>query len=98
MMRNHLKGDIASMGPESFAEMPMTGTGFGLGGSVTLDPAAAAAPGNVGDWGWGGMASTVFWVDPTTDMSVVFFTQLTPSSSYPSRPQLKALVHGALIA
>tara|TARA_R110002020_G_scaffold37872_15_gene114289 strand:+ start:18 stop:1235 length:1218 start_codon:yes stop_codon:yes gene_type:complete len=98
MMSNHLRGDIASMGPQSFAEMTMTGTGFGLGGSVTLDPAATAAPGNVGDWGWGGMASTVFWIDPVLDLSVLFFTQLTPSSSYPSRPQLKALVHGALTA
>jgi len=31
------------------------------------------------------------------DLSVVFFTQLSPSSSYPSRAELKALVHGAVI-
>lgn len=30
------------------------------------------------------------------DISAVFFTQLTPSSSYPARAALKALVHGAL--
>jgi hypothetical protein len=30
-------------------------------------------------------------------LSVVFFTQLTPSSTYPLRAQLKALVHGALL-
>jgi len=35
-------------------------------------------------------------MDPVQDMSVVFFTQLAPSSSYPARPQLKALVHAAL--
>jgi CubicO group peptidase (beta-lactamase class C family) len=50
----------------------------------------------VGDFSWGGMASTFFWMDPVQDMSVVFFTQLAPSSSYPARPQLKALVHAAL--
>lgn len=98
MMRNHLPGEIASMGPQSFAEQPMEGMGFGLGGAVVLDPARARCAGHVGDFSWGGMASTFFWMDPVADMSVVFFTQLSPSSSYPSRAELKALVHGALIA
>jgi len=96
MMRNHLPGDIASMGPQSFAEQPMEGMGFGLGGAVVLDPARARVPGSVGDFSWGGMASTFFWIDPVHDLSAVFFTQLSPSSSYPARSQLKALVHGAL--
>ncbi|MCD9147876.1 serine hydrolase domain-containing protein [Pseudophaeobacter flagellatus] len=96
MMKNHLPGDIASMGPQSFAEQPMDGMGFGLGGAVVLDPARARCPGSVGDFSWGGMASTFFWVDPKQDLSVVFFTQLAPSSSYPARAELKALVHGTL--
>lgn len=98
MRRNHLPGDIASMGPQSFAEQPMEGTGFGIGGSVMLHPGRARTPGSVGDFAWGGMASTFFWVDPVHQMTVVFFTQLAPSSAYPSRAQLRALVHGALIA
>lgn len=97
MMRNHLPGDIASMGPQSFAEQPMEGMGFGLGGAVVLDPARARCPGSVGDFSWGGMASTFFWLDPVLDVSVVFFTQLAPSSSYPARAELKALVHGAIL-
>ena len=97
MMRNHLASDIASMGPKSFAEQPMEGMGFGIGGAVVLDPARARTPGSVGDFSWGGMASTFFWIDPVHDLSVVYFTQLTPSSSYPLRAQLKALVHGALL-
>ncbi|MBU2980445.1 beta-lactamase family protein [Lentibacter algarum] len=96
MMRNHLNGDIASMGPSSFAEQPMEGMGFGIGGAVVLDAARARVPGSDGDFSWGGMASTFFWIDPVHDLSVVFFTQLAPSSSYPSRAQLKALVQGAL--
>ncbi|TDK45142.1 class A beta-lactamase-related serine hydrolase [Antarcticimicrobium luteum] len=98
MMRNHLPGDIASMGPLSFAEQPMEGMGFGLGGAVVLDPGRARCPGNTGDFSWGGMASTFFWIDRVLDMSVVFFTQLAPSSSYPSRAELKALVHGAVLS
>ncbi len=96
MMQNHLAGDIASMGPSSFAEQPMEGMGFGIGGAVVLDAARSRAPGNVGDFSWGGMASTFFWIDRVRGLSVVFLTQLSPSSSYPARPQLKALVHGAL--
>ena len=96
MRRNHLPGDIASMGPTSFAEQPMQGMGFGLGGAVVLDPARARCPGSIGDFSWGGMASTFFWTDPVLDLCVVFFTQLSPSSSYPARSQLKALVHGCM--
>ncbi len=97
MRRNHLKGDIASMGPKSFAEMPMEGMGFGLGGSVVLDPARQRTPGSVGDFSWGGMASTLFWCDPVEQITTIFFTQLIPSNIYPNRAELKALVHAALI-
>ena len=97
MMRNHLPGDIASMGPQSFAEQPMDGMGFGIGGAVVLDPARTRTPGSVGDFSWGGMASTFFWTDPVQDLSVVFLTQLSPSSSYPARAEMKALVHAALV-
>ena len=97
MRRNHLAGEISSMGPSSFAEMPMDGMGFGLGGAVVLDPARARTVGSPGDFGWGGMASTFFWTDPVEQLTCVFFTQLIPSSSYPNRTELKALVHAALI-
>ena len=52
----------------------------------------AKVPGNVGDHGWGGAASTYYWVDPVNDLSVVFMTQLLPSSALPLRSQLKQLV------
>ncbi len=97
MLCNHLPGDIASMGPSSFAEQPMEGMGFGLGGSVVLNPGRVRVPGSVGDFSWGGMASTYFWLDLQNDLTAVFFTQLSPSSSYPSRAELKALVLAAMI-
>ena len=97
MRLNHLRGDIASLGPESFAEQPMDGMGFGLGGALVLNPGLTRIPGSIGDFGWGGMASTFFWTDPIHKMSVVFFTQLSPSSSYSNRAELKALVHSAMI-
>lgn len=98
MASNHLPGDIASMGPDTFSETPFDGVGFGLGFWVMLDPARARLSASAGDYGWGGMASTVFWVDPLEDMVVLFLTQLSPSSTYPNRRELRALVHQALVA
>jgi len=70
--------------------------GFGIGGSVVLDPARTRTLGSVGDYSWGGLASTYFWLDPVEQLSVIFFTQLVPSSTYACRAELKALVHAAL--
>ncbi len=97
MMRNHLPGDMESMGQAIFSEMPMTGIGFGLGGAVLLDPVRAHIPSSPGEFAWGGMASTAFWIDRDEDLSVVFMTQLIPSSSYPIRRALRVLVYQALI-
>ena len=98
MTANALPGDIASMGQPVFSEVPFDGIGFGLGVAVTLDPARAKTLGSRGDFGWGGMASTVFWVDPALELCTVFLTQLIPSSSYPLRKELRALVYSSLVA
>jgi CubicO group peptidase (beta-lactamase class C family) len=96
MTANHIPGDIASMGPTTFSETPFTGVGYGLLGWIMLNPAMARVSGNKGDFGWGGMASTFFFVDPVEDVSVVFLTQLSPSSATSSRRELRALVYQAL--
>jgi CubicO group peptidase (beta-lactamase class C family) len=99
MTRNHLPGnvDLEAFGQSTFAETSFDGVGFGLGFSVVLDPVANRSPGSVGEYGWGGAASTAFLVDPVEDLIVEFFTQLLPSSTYALRPQLKQLVHQAIV-
>lgn len=97
MTQNHLQGDLADNGQPVFSEVSFEGVGFGLGGWVMLDPPKSQMMGSVGDFGWGGMASTVFWVDPLEDLTVIFLTQLVPSSLLPLRKELRALVHQALI-
>jgi CubicO group peptidase (beta-lactamase class C family) len=99
MVTNHLPGgkDLAALALGSFSETRYEGVGFGLGFSVTLDPVRAQTPSSVGEFGWGGMASTAFWVDPVEDLSVVFMTQLVPSSTFNFRGQLKSLVYGAIV-
>ncbi len=99
MTRNHLPGgvDLEQFGQSTFAETSFDGVGFGLGFSVILDPVAYRTPSSVGEYGWGGAASTAFMVDPVEDMTVAFYTQLLPSSTHPIRTQLKQLVQQAII-
>ncbi|GHJ35272.1 serine hydrolase [Streptomyces sp. TS71-3] len=99
MTCNHLPGgaDLESFGRPLFSETPFEGTGFGLGFSVVENPVALRSLASRGEYGWGGAASTVFWVDPAEQLTVMFFTQLLPSSTYPIRAQLRSLVQQALV-
>jgi CubicO group peptidase (beta-lactamase class C family) len=97
MTMNHLDGDMAAMGQPRFAESTYHGIGFGLGMSVVLDPARAQIVGSPGECAWGGMASTAFFIDPREDLAVVLMTQLTPSSTYPIRRELRVLTYQAII-
>jgi len=97
MTSNHLKGDMGDMGAPRFSESTYLGIGFGLGFSVTLDPAKAQILGTPGEYAWGGAASTAFWCDPVEDMAVVLLTQLMPSSTYPIRRELRVLSYQAIV-
>lgn len=99
MTRNHLPGnmDLETFGRPLFAETPLRGVGFGLGFSMVIDPVRYGVVASVGDYSWGGAASTAFYVDPVEDVTVGFYTQLLPSSTLPIRNYLRALVNQALI-
>jgi CubicO group peptidase (beta-lactamase class C family) len=99
MATNHLPGgaDLATFGRPLYAETPLRGIGFGLGLSTTIDVVASGMAASPGDFGWGGLASTVFTVDPVRELTMLFFTQLIPSSTLPIRPLLRQLVHQALL-
>ncbi len=99
MASNHLPGggDLESVGRPLFAETNYSGVGFGLAVSVTLNPALTKTPGSVGDYGWGGAASTWMMIDPKEDLTVMFMTQLLPSSTHPIRSQIRPLLYQALV-
>ena len=97
---NHLPGgaDLADLAPPGmFSEAAYQGLGFGLGFAMVTDPARYGVASSPGEFFWGGMASTAFWVDPVEDVCVVFMTQLMPSSTYPVRRELRTMVNAAIL-
>lgn len=99
MSTNHLPDggqlrDVAH--PGGYGEVGFDGTGFGLTVAIGLGPSATLSAGSAGEYMWGGLASTLFWIDPSEDLIVIFMTQLIPSGTFNFRAQLHALVYGAL--
>lgn len=100
MTANHLPGnaDLTEMSQSLFSESENGGTGFGLGFGVMIDPVKAMMAGSKGEFFWGGMFSTAFFVDPVEDIVMIFMTQLMPSSTYPVRREIKTMIYAALSA
>jgi CubicO group peptidase (beta-lactamase class C family) len=98
MTNNHLPGgaDMSQFATGSFSETAYEGVGFGLGFANKLDSVRNGFPASNGSFFWGGLASTLFWVDPAEELVVIFMTQLIPSSTFNFRGQLEALVYAAL--
>lgn len=98
MTRNHLPGgaDLSEMATGGFGESDHEGVGFGLGFASKLDPVRNGYPASTGSFFWGGLASTLFWVDPAEELVVIFMTQLVPSRTFNFRGQLENIIYGAL--
>jgi hypothetical protein len=98
MHMNHLAGgkDLTQLAIGGFSETANEGVGFGLGFASTMGQVQTGTLG-VGDYYWGGAASTIFWVDPKEDLSVVFMTQLMPSGTFNFRGQLKSIIYASII-
>ena len=98
MRKNHLAGgqDLTQMAIGGFSETANQGVGFGLGFAMTLNEVTTGTLGE-GDYYWGGAASTIFWVDPKEDLTVVFMTQLMPSGAFNFRGQLKNIIYSSIV-
>jgi len=98
MTSNHLPGgcDLPGMSRSLFSEATYNGIGFGLGFSVTMDPAQTLIPGSAGEYAWGGAATTSFWIDPAEELIAIFMTQVLPSSAYPLRRELRTMVYAGI--
>jgi CubicO group peptidase (beta-lactamase class C family) len=98
MTSNHLPGgrDLPEMSRSLFSEATYNGIGFGLGFSVTMNPAQTLIPGSRGEYSWGGAASTTFWIDPAEELIAIFMTQVIPSTATPIRRELRTMVYAGI--
>lgn len=75
---------------------PGPGYGFGLGVAVRKDSGVAPFLGEVGDWSWGGAGGTYFWVDPRSELLVVYMMQ-SPKQRLRMRSVVRVMVYAAVI-
>jgi CubicO group peptidase (beta-lactamase class C family) len=73
------------------------GHGFGLGFSVRLAAGESDMPGSVGDYSWGGLAGTQFWIDPQEQLIAVMMIQ-QPNEFTDYWRLYRNLVYQALVA
>jgi CubicO group peptidase (beta-lactamase class C family) len=71
------------------------GHGFGLGFAVRTDPGKAPTAGSVGEFFWGGMMGTAFWVWPRDSLFAVIMVQ-TPEYREYFRMLFRNLVTAAI--
>lgn len=89
MHANHLPGggDLARHSLSLFSEADYAGVGFGLGLATDLA---------TGEYFWGGLFSTFFFIDPMEKIIGLLMTQHLPSTSYPIRRELRDGVRAAI--
>jgi len=81
----------------AFGPTPEMGTSFGLGFAVRVDPGRNPEPGSVGDFAWGGITGTIFWVDPHEKLVAVQMVQAPPAANGMIWRQARTMVYQAMI-
>ena len=71
------------------------GHGFGLGFAVRRDVGMAPTPGTPGEFFWGGVAGTAFWIAPREELIALMMIQAPRQRDY-YRQMFRNLVHAAL--
>jgi CubicO group peptidase (beta-lactamase class C family) len=88
-------GETARSRFGQLAPVPEMGYGFGLGFAVRLAPGMSPVPGSVGEFFWGGVTGTYFWIDPQEQMVVVLMLQ-APDQRLRYRYLTRRLVYSAV--
>jgi CubicO group peptidase (beta-lactamase class C family) len=82
------------LGP--FGPVPEMGTSFGLGFAIRVDAGRNPLPGSVGDFSWGGITGTLFWVDPQTKLVAVLMAQTPQAMLNDIWRQTRTMVYQAM--
>ena len=72
------------------------GKGYGLAGAVTLAPSALEPAGARGEFQWGGIAGTHWWISPGTNLTGVLMTQRQMGFWHPYSFEFRQLVYRAV--
>ena len=78
--------------------LPSKGSvGFGIDFAVRVSPPASPEenPGEVGEFFWDGLGTTLFWVDPKNDVTAVLFTQVMPFDPVGLHRSFRRAVYGS---
>lgn len=78
-----------------FGDEVREGVGFGLGFSVRSKMSDWDSGGRLGEYGWGGAASTHYWVSPKDDLIVITMEQVMPYS-FLTEFAVKKLIYDAI--
>ena len=93
---NHLTPEVRNNGVGDYPESHRyPGQYFGLGFGVILEPGISEVISSAGEYSWGGIADTKFWIDPEEDLIAIVMTQLMGSPG-PTRYQMKIATYQAL--
>ena len=92
MTSDHLGPDI----PINRNPLLLPGHGFGLGFAVRMAPGMAPSAGTVGEYFWGGIAGTSFWIAPQEELAAIMLIQAPGQRDY-YRQLFRNLVYAALM-
>lgn len=92
MMQNHLPAGLGIAFP-GVGQVPHKG--YGLGGAVTLQPSADDPAATPGEFEWGGLAGTHWWISPRHNLAGILMTQRQMSFWHPFSFEFKRLVYQA---
>ncbi len=88
-------GETARARFGALAPVPEMGYGFGLGFAVRNEPGRSPVPGSVGEFFWGGVTGTYFWIDPREQLIAVLMLA-APDQRLHYRYLSRQLVYAAL--
>ena len=96
MMLNHLTEEVRNNGAHEFPALHLyPGQSYGLGFGVITNPGISRVISSQGEYHWGGVADTKFWIDPQEDLVVVLMTQLILAPTN-TRYEMKVATYQAL--
>lgn len=91
MTSNHLPSNMLPFAPDA------QGEGYALAMSVTVDKDQLGFMGSNGNYGWSGLASTYFRIDPQENMIIISMAQFLPNQFHPYQDDFRNTVYQALV-